>query len=48
MELKPGQIGRLTVARDTYLYKPEGKFKVTARVLKQARNIAFMPLSQVC
>lgn len=34
VEMKPGQIGRLTVARDTYLYKPEGKFKVTARVLK--------------
>ncbi|MED1907147.1 hypothetical protein [Cytobacillus firmus] len=46
VELKPGQIGRLTVARDTYLYKPEGEFKVTARVLKAGekyRIYAFKP-----
>jgi hypothetical protein len=45
VELKPGQIGRLTVARDT-IYISLGEFKVTARVLKAGekyRIYAFKP-----
>lgn len=46
MELKPGQIGRLTVLQDTPLYKVTGEKKVFARTLKKGefyRIYAFKP-----
>lgn len=46
IELKPGQIGRLTVLKDTPLYKLEGEKKVYSRTLKAGefyRIYAFKP-----